>query len=174
MYPGNTRKRCRLLRMPFECSQCGECCSHLGLVHSILEDYGDYRFLVRNLYTGEKTAVAVDPDKVSLFCDCSIFKELPEACPFFRYDHASAKGYCTVHLTRPEICRDFGCWRMLILDPAGKRAGRIMSQRHLASEDEKLTRLFEEHVNHLVEPDNAAWDERVIRVLVTAGYTVRI
>jgi Fe-S-cluster containining protein len=118
--------------------------------------------------------VAVDPDKIALFADRSIFLERPEACPFFRYDRAAEKGYCTVHLTRPEICRDYGCWRMLILNPEGKRAGRIMCQRHLASEDEALTRLFEEQVNHLVGQDDAAWDKTVIRVLVAAGYTVRI
>jgi uncharacterized protein len=159
--------------MPFECSQCGECCSHLGLVHVIREDFGNYRFLVNNQYTGEKTEVSIDPDKIGLFSDRSIFRERPEACPFFRYDRASEKGYCTVHRTRPEICRDYGCWRILILDPDGKRAGRIMGQRHLASEDEVLTRLFEEHINHLTEPDDSAWDRQVIRVLVTAGYTVR-
>jgi Fe-S-cluster containining protein len=159
--------------MPFECSQCGECCSHLGLVHVIQDDYGDYRFLLNNQYTGEKTAVAVDPDKIALFYDKSIFEERPEACPFFRYDQVLKKGYCTIHLTRPEICRDYGCWRLLILDSEGKRAGRIMCQRHLASEDEALTRLFEERINHLVEPDDAAWDERVIQLLVAAGYTVR-
>jgi uncharacterized protein len=159
--------------MPFECSQCGECCSYLGLVHTIQKDCGNYRFLVNNLYTGEKTLVAVDPDKILLYSDKSIFLERPEACPFFRYDPTSAKGYCTVHLTRPEICRDYGCWRMLILGSGGKRAGRIMGQRHLASEDEALTRLFEANINHLVEPDDAVWDERVIRVLVAAGYTVR-
>jgi Fe-S-cluster containining protein len=159
--------------MPFECSQCGECCSHLGLVHTILEDYGNFQFLVNNQYTGEKTVVTVDLDKITLFSDRSIFLERPEACPFFRYDRTSEKGYCTVHLTRPEICRDYGCWRILILNSEGKRAGRIMCQRHLASEDVGLTRLFEEQVNHLVEPDDAAWDERVIRVLVMAGYTVR-
>ena len=159
--------------MPFECSQCGECCSHLGLVHTIEEDYGDYRFLLKNQYTGERTAVVVDPDKITLFCDKSIFLERPEACPFFRYDASLKKGYCTVHLTRPEICRDYGCWRLLILDSKGKRAGRIMCQRHLASEDEALARLFEEHINHIIEPDDARWDEQVIRVLTGAGYTVR-
>jgi len=160
--------------LPFECSQCGECCSHLGLVHTIQEDLGDYHFLVKNQYTGERTAVAVDPDKIPLFCDKSIFLKRPEACPFFRYDCKSEKGYCTIHLTRPEICRDYGCWRLLILDSGGKRAGRIMCQRHLASEDSMLTRLFEDHINSLVEPDDAAWDDRVIHLLVAAGYTVRI
>jgi hypothetical protein len=159
--------------MPFECTQCGECCSHLGLVHIIQEEYGDYHFLVKNQYTGERTAVTIDPDKIALFRDSSIFLTRPEACPFFRYDQASAKGYCTVHLTRPEICRDYGCWRLLILDPEGKRAGRIMCQRHLASEDEKLTLLFEEQINQSIEPDDDAWDRRVIHVLVAAGYTVR-
>jgi Fe-S-cluster containining protein len=160
--------------MPFECSQCGECCTHLGLVHVILEDYGDLRFLIRNRYTGETTAVAIDPDKAALFSDTAIFQERPEACPFFRYDRAQGKGYCTVHLTRPEICRDYGCWRMLILDSEGTRAGRIMGGRHLASENEALTLLFEEQINHLIEPDDTAWDDRVLRVLTAAGYTVRI
>jgi hypothetical protein len=48
-----------------------------------------------------------------------------------------------------------------------------MCQRHLASEDEALTRLFEEQVNDLVEPDDAVWDERVISLLAAARYTVR-
>ena len=158
--------------LPFECQQCGECCSHLGLVHVIERDYGDYRYLVRNQYTGERTEVRIDPDKHDLFLDRSIFITRPEACPFFRFDNLSAKGYCTVHLTRPEICRDYGCWRMLILDAGGKRGGRIMCQRHLASDDERLTRLFEEQINDLVEPDDAVWDETVLSILRQAGYTV--
>ena len=159
--------------MPFECSQCGECCSHLGLVHRIREEYGDRRYLVVNQYTGEKTRVAVDPDKIALFDDTVIFAERPEACPFFRYDRAGCKGYCTVHLTRPEICRDYGCWRMLILDAGGARAGRIMCQRFLAAEDERLTRLFAEQIDPVSGLDDAAWDELVTRVLTGAGYTVR-
>lgn len=159
--------------LSFECSQCGECCSHLGLVHKVIEESGDYHFLVNNQYTGEKTAVVVDPDKVSLYNDPSIFSERPEACPFFRYDAPSAKGYCTVHQTRPEICRDYGCWRILILNSAGKRAGRIMSQRFLASEDETLTRIFEEEINNVAGCDDADWDARLFRKLSMAGYRVQ-
>ncbi|ACL17722.1 conserved hypothetical protein [Methanosphaerula palustris E1-9c] len=131
------------------------------------------RFLVRNQYTGERTPVIVDPDKIELFLDRSTFIERPEACPFFRFNRSSAKGYCTVHLTRPEICRDYGCWRLLILDTGGKRAGRIMGQRHLASEDPGLTRLFSDQIDPLVEPDDRVWDDRVIQMLERAGYTVR-
>ena len=158
--------------MPFACNQCGECCSHLGLVHTIAEDLGNFRFLVRNQYTGERTVVAIDPDKIDLFRDQSIFAERPEACPFFRFVSAVARGYCTVHATRPEICRDYGCWRILILDREGNRAGRIKARRFLAADDTRLVRLFEEQIDPLDERDDKAWDELVTRVLVGAGYQV--
>jgi len=128
---------------------------------------------VRNEYTGEETEVSVDPDKVQLFLDRSIFEELPEACPFFRTDRKTGKAYCTVHLTRPDLCREYGCWRMLILNFRGGRAGRIMYQRHLASDDAILSRLFEQCINNIDEPDDAAWDNKVIHILSRAGYSVR-
>ncbi len=110
--------------MVFYCEQCGECCSHLGLVHSITEDHGNYEFVVFNRYTNESDVVTVDTDKKAIFDDKSIFEILPEACPFFRHQPGSEKAFCTVHFTRPEICRDYGCWRMLILNrPAGGWAG---------------------------------------------------
>ncbi len=159
--------------LSFECNQCGECCSHLGLVHTIEVDYGNYHFLIRNVYTGERTNVTVDPEKISLYNDTGIFSERPETCPFFRTDKRTDKGYCTVHHTRPDICRDYGCWRFLILDSQGRRAGRIMGQRHLASEDHVLSRLFEVQVNHPAESDDNAWDDRMVRVVTGAGYLVR-
>ena len=56
--------------------------------------------------------------------------------------------------------------------PEENGPGRIMCQRHLASDDERLTRLFEEQINDLVEPDDAVWDETVLSILRQAGYTV--
>jgi hypothetical protein len=49
-----------------------------------------------------------------------------------------------------------------------------MSQRFLASDNKRLTRIFDEQVNGASEPDDAVWDERLIRVLTAAGYTVRM
>jgi uncharacterized protein len=159
--------------LSFECFQCGDCCSQLGYVHTIQEDLGNYRFTVYNEYTGEKTAVTIDPDKIQLFFDKSIFKTLPHTCPFFRHEPGSEKAFCTVHLTRPEICRDYGCWRLLILDHRGQRAGRIKFIRTLHSEDTTLTRLWDSCIEEHREPDDAKWEETMIRILTRAGYTVR-
>jgi hypothetical protein len=48
-----------------------------------------------------------------------------------------------------------------------------MDRRHLAADDEALTRLFADQIDSLIEADDAAWDRRVMDVLVRAGYTVR-
>jgi Fe-S-cluster containining protein len=159
--------------MVFECQQCGECCHHMGQVHKIRETLSDTEFLVNNEYTGEKTLVIIDRDKHHLFLDKSIFLEQPEACPFLRYQPADRKAYCTVHLTRPEICRDYGCWRLLILNSRGLRAGRIMYQRAFFSDDDDLTRLWNTCIDPLNEPDDAIWEEKIRGILTSAGYTVR-
>jgi Fe-S-cluster containining protein len=94
----------------------------MAQVHKIEEIRGDFEFLVNNQYTGEKTKVIIDSDKHDLFLNKSIFLDQPDACPFLRYKSDDGKAYCSVHLTRPEICRDYGCWRLLILDARGMRA----------------------------------------------------
>jgi Fe-S-cluster containining protein len=161
------------ITMVFECQQCGECCHHMGQVHTIEKTCGEFEFLVNNQYTGEKTKVIVDSDKHDLFEDTCIFLDQPEACPFLRYHSRDKKAYCTVHQTRPEICRDYGCWRLLILNSSGKRAGRIMYQRAFYSDDAELTRLWNECIDHMVEPDDVVWDKKITRILISAGYTVK-
>jgi hypothetical protein len=158
--------------MVFECQQCGECCHHMGQVHMIKETLGEYEFLINNQYTGEKTRVIVDEGKRQLFADKSIFLKHTEACPFLRYRDGEKKAYCTVHITRPEICRDYGCWRLLILDASGSRAGRIMFQRTFFSDDENLTLLWKTIIDPITEADDATWDMKIREILTSAGYTV--
>jgi Fe-S-cluster containining protein len=145
----------------------------MGQVHAIKEIRGEFAFLVNNEYTGEKTAVTVDEDKLTLFADKRIFIRHPEACPFLRYQLEDKKACCTVHHTRPSICRDYGCWRLLILNARGSRAGRIMYQRSFFSDEEDLTRLWKACIDPLDEPDDELWEEKVTRILVNAGYAVR-
>lgn len=156
--------------MVFTCQQCGECCSIMGEVLSVVEDCGGYRFLLLNRYTGEKSQVSIDQDKRSLYLDSD---SLPAACPFLRFG-PEGTAYCTVHQTRPEMCREFGCWRLLILDPAGNRAGRVMQRRHFCPEEPALALIWEEKVRDIDEPDDQQWDRMVIRILTREGYTVLI
>ena len=155
-----------------ECTQCGNCCSHMQLVHCITEVRGDYTFVVYNYYTGDVKEVQVDPDKYALYEDRSSLERLPEACPFLRFDDMG-KAWCTVHLTRPDICRDYCCWRLLILDSQGRRAGRVLYQRTFMADTEALARLWEEVKPTLNGLDDKEWETRLIGILTAAGYHVR-
>jgi len=77
--------------MPFFCSQCGECCTTLGLVHVIAKQIKENEFLLQNEYTGEIKQVVIDPDKQELFLDKGIFETYPDSCPFFRFRETEKK-----------------------------------------------------------------------------------
>ncbi len=145
----------------------------MQLVHAITEDRGDYTYVIYNYYTGEVKEVRVDPDKIALYEDRSSLDNLPEACPFLRFDQENGKAWCTVHLTRPSICRDYCCWRLLILDAEGRRAGRVLYQRTFLSDSAALGRLWEQVKPTLNGLDDKEWDDVVISMLMASGYHVR-
>ena len=159
--------------MVFECHQCGECCSHLGLMFRIIEESPPYTFLVRNQYTGEKYTVVVTPPLCHLYDNKDIFTERPEACPFFRLNDKDRLYYCTVHLSRPDVCREYGCWRFLILDSQGNRAGRVMGNRHLHAESPLLRSIWDARVSTLHESDDQVWDQKMCEIVRKAGFRIR-
>jgi Fe-S-cluster containining protein len=139
----------------------------------IIEEYADLSFLVRNQYTGEKYEVSVTMPLQHLYNDKRIFNELPEACPFFRRNGEDGLYYCTVHLTRPDICREYGCWRFLILDSDGKRAGRVMGTRHMQAENPVLHSVWDSRVKTLQESDDEIWDRNMCEIVREAGFVIR-
>jgi hypothetical protein len=62
---------------------------------------------------------------------------------------------------------------LLILNHRGRRVGRVRYIRTLCSEDPVLTKLWDECVEHNVEPDDRVWEDKMIQTLTRAGYTVR-
>jgi Fe-S-cluster containining protein len=141
----------------------------MGDVLTVLEGQSEDHFLLLNLYTGERTTVTIDPDKKSLFTKAD---PITGACPFLRHSFQTGLAYCTVHLTRPDMCKDFGCWRLLVLDSSGHRAGRVMQQRFFAPDNEKLALLWEGMISELDEPDIEHWDEMIMKILSREGYRV--
>ena len=159
--------------MVFDCLQCGECCSYLGQVHTLVKQISDTEFLVRNEYTNVEDVVTLDPDKTEWFADRSIYEMWPEACPFLRRDpNMPGRICCSVHLTRPEMCRSYGCWRVLILDGDGKLVGRIMGPHFLRSEDEELHRFWDEHIKDLKCETHKEWDKKAFEILERHGYLI--
>ena len=144
----------------------------MGMVHEIKVQKSAREFVIRNKYTGELTDVRIDDDKFDLFSNTETGRILPEACPFFRLDPKSQAGLCTVHLTWPDICRDFGCWKFLIKTPGGKIIGRIFSPRMLISEDPGLNSFWESHISLIRDDNDQAWEHEMVAELASRGYEV--
>lgn len=157
--------------MTFVCQRCGDCCSTMGEIISIQEQIRPFEFRIG--YTnGEERLVCVDLDKRELFCHQQQVEKKSLACPFLR-QRESHERICTVHASRPELCRMYLCSRILILDPEGKRAGRVLhGTRSFITEDEALLDLWSRSIRDVAVPDDEQWEKTIEDVFTRAGYRV--
>lgn len=157
--------------MAFRCQQCGECCSYMGDIIGIEDRIDPVQFRIRFSVTGEERIVTLDPDKADLFCSQDIAQSHPMACPFLRFRDKTA--ICTVHATRPDLCRQYGCFRVLVLDSTGRHIGRVQDgSRIFSSLDPALHELWDTRVREADIPDEDAWEAHVADVFSRAGYRV--
>jgi len=158
--------------MVFRCQQCGECCSSMGSVIGIREQTGPFEFRLWFMITGEERQVRVDPDKRNLFSSQDILKSRPMACPFLR-ERTPGTVICTVHSTRPDLCRQYSCFRILVCGRRGERLGRVMDNtRYFTTMDRELRAVWDTEIAPITIADEARWEEEVARILSAAGYRV--
>ncbi len=156
--------------MAFFCQQCGECCSSMGDVIAIREQAGPSEFVIWFKITGEERRVWIDPDKQGLFFNQDIHHRAM-ACPFLR-ERSTGSALCTVHYTRPDLCRQYGCFRILVLAADGTRLGRVIDgSRYFTTMDPDLRALWDREIGAKEIADDQ-WEAFVEQVLVRAGYRV--
>jgi hypothetical protein len=158
--------------MTFICQCCGDCCSTMGEIISIQEQIGPCEFRIG--YTdGEERVVSVDADKRDLFHDDQQQRDRKSVtCPFLR-ERAPRKRICTVHASRPELCRGYLCSRILILDSTGNRAGRVRyGTRSFTTDDRTLLDLWNCSIRDIPVPDDEQWEKNIEDIFTRAGYLV--
>lgn len=142
----------------------------MGEVIDIQEHAGIREFRIAYTTTLEERTVFLDPDKQDLFFNNPPVSTL--ACPFLR-EHASGRVICTVHLSRPELCRQYSCFRILILDTNGVRAGKVPDKtRVFTATDLKAHEIWKNECRSLDIPDDTAWEDEITRIFIRAGYRV--
>jgi uncharacterized protein len=144
----------------------------MGDVIGIREKTGAFGFLIWYKITGEERRVWIDPDKQELFLRQDITKTRPMACPFLR-ERSPGFAICTVHYTRPDLCRQYACFRILVLGPEGERLGRVVdATRYFTTMDPDLRALWDREIADAEIPDEELFEAYVERVLSGAGYGV--
>ena len=92
----------------------------MGEIIEVLEELDPFFFRIKFTVTGEERCVSVDPDKRELFHLQDNKKLMPMACPFLRQT-SNKKYVCSVHLSRPELCKRYSCYRILVPDSQEKK-----------------------------------------------------
>jgi uncharacterized protein len=149
---------------------CGDCCSTMGEVITILEKTGETEFRIGYSTTLEERIVTLDPDKQVLFFIKNAMSTM--ACPFLR-EIAPGRVICTVHSSRPELCRQYSCFRILILDANGKFMGRVIDKtRYFTTMDPHIREIWQRECQPLEIREDTVWEEEVGMIFTRAGYRV--
>ena len=144
----------------------------MGEIIEIHEELEPDVFRIGFSVTGEERIVSVDPEKRDLF-HLEVFKTLqPMACPFMRKS-GTKKFVCSVHSSRPELCRQYCCYRILVLDSQGKGIGKVTdSSRYFTTTDVDLRKIWNSEIASIGISDERCWEEHVEQTLTRAGYRV--
>lgn len=144
----------------------------MGEIIEILEETAPFCFRIGYTTTCEERQVVVDPDKQELFLRQEETSKRSLACPFLR-KAAPGRIICTVHLSRPDLCRQYSCFRILILDQEGKPSGKVMENtRILRTMDHHIRELWDRDICRINDADERRWEELVEQVLSREGYRV--
>lgn len=170
----------RLLMAEFVCDWCGKCCRSFGEFIRIERKLTDRDYYCRYGITNDLVLVHVQPeyaDAVSVTYSEQKPKSenLEKKCTFLQKNPDGNGFVCTIYPTRPPVCREFRCYRMLIHTSGGILAGKVIGQNEIRTTDETLATIWKEHIFPLPhshkpgEPD-PGWTTNVIAILSQHGY----
>lgn len=144
----------------------------MGEIIEIVEQTAPGIFRILFTATGEERKVELDPDKVILFSAPGTPIGHSGTCPFLR-KRAPGTRVCTVHASRPELCRQYSCFRVLVCDGTGARIGRVWDgSRYFTTTDPLLRDVWNREIAVLEIPEEMKWEAAVGQILTGAGYRV--
>ena len=160
----------------FECDRCGKCCVSLGRYITIERQLNDRDYYCRSMIDNAIFLAHVDPKYVEEIADefetGNTHHSGPEkkTCRFLRKNPEEEETVCAVYATRPKVCRDFLCYRMLIRTREGTICGRVIGKNTIRTEDVALEKLWNGKIATISYGHPAAWTKKVAGILAEHGY----
>jgi Fe-S-cluster containining protein len=143
----------------FECDLCGKCCASFGEFIKVERQITGHDYFCRYEITNELFQAHVVPEFADEFA--GTFEEMPDAgrnthqkgCVFSRKNSGGPGFICVIYPSRPTICREFLCYRMLIFHrETGELRGKLIGINELRTDDEALAVLWKEKIAQLPHP----------------------
>ena len=164
----------------FVCDWCGKCCRSFGEFIRIERKLTERDYYCRYGINNDLVLVHVQPEYAEEVSADVIWIRNRDRTPGKKMclpdEKSQGDGFaCTIYPTRPPVCREFRCYRMLIHNGEGQLAGRVIGQNEIRTSDEALATIWKEHISHLPhshkpnEPD-PGWTTNVLAILGQHGY----
>jgi len=175
----------------FCCNKCGKCCTSLGKYIRIERQLDEQDYYCKDEISGEFFKAHV-PSEFSNEIDQEYTSQIengldkPNGCIFFRRDPSGTGFTCAIYSTRPQICRNFKCYRMIITKTDGTIVGRVVGNGDLQTTDETLLQIWTHEINSNSVPlrsvaeektpkfrsvyDDPTWVNRITATLSSHGY----
>jgi len=164
----------------FVCDWCGKCCRSFGEFIRIERKLTERDYYCRYGINNDLVLVHIQPeyadDVSTMLLDQREDSDAPEKKCAFLVKNPKGTGFaCTIYPTRPPVCREFRCYRMLIHNREGQLAGRVIGENEIRTADEALANIWKEHISHIPHnhkpntPD-AVWMTNVMAILGQHGY----
>ena len=143
----------------FECDLCGKCCASFGEFIKVERQITAHDYFCRYGITNELFQVHVLPEYADEFADS--FEELQDAgknihhpgCVFTQKNPEGPGFICIIYPSRPTICREFLCYRMLINHrESGELRGRVIGINELRTDDKILAAIWKDKIATLPHP----------------------
>jgi Fe-S-cluster containining protein len=142
----------------FECDRCGKCCRSFGTFITIERQLSNRDYYCRFGITRELFFIHVLPEYVDAISE--EYEQEGEGgddnnrkkCIFLQKDRHGDGFTCAIYPSRPLICREFKCYRMLIYNSGGQLCGRVIGRNELTTADENLANLWKDKVAHIPPP----------------------
>ena len=166
----------------FECNGCGKCCASFGSFITIERQLSDRDYYCRYSVTSDLIPVHVDAEYEDEVSERNSSRSGPgiavagkNPCPFLCRKKDGDGFICAVYATRPQVCREFRCYRMLIYDTNGRPTGKVIGANDIHTSDEALARLWTAEIMSVPHPHPAgtndpAWVKTVTGILAAHGY----
>jgi uncharacterized protein len=154
----------------FDCNWCGKCCASFGAFIKIERELTSRDYYCRYGIKNELFLAHIERDYADSQPPISQEGEPVKGCPFMRKNPDGNGIACAIYATRPRICREFRCYRMVIYNRDGRECGRIMGPGELKTADESLAQIWKEEIAPLPHLDDSRWGKSVIVCLAAHGY----
>jgi hypothetical protein len=154
----------------FDCTWCGKCCASFGAFIKIERQLTSRDYYCRYGIKNELFLAHIEGDYADSQTPSSEEGVPVKGCPFMRKNRNGNGIACAIYATRPRICREFRCYRMVIYDPEGHECGRIMGRSELKTPSESLAQIWNNEIAPLPHIDDARWEQSVIAALSAHGY----